>query len=57
MAKSDRCDRCGAEANHFAAQGMSSLLFCTHHKNKYEAKLTEQGFSIFSVSQIENEST
>lgn len=44
MKKTDRCDRCGAEAIHrFTVNGLE-LMFCQHHTNKYRESLANQGF-------------
>lgn len=42
----DRCDKCGSQA--YVRFGMSGLdlLFCSHHSNKFEVKLTNDGFNI-----------
>jgi hypothetical protein len=42
LTKADRCDRCGAAARVRAKlpSGLE-LLFCQHHANEHEAKLTE----------------
>jgi hypothetical protein len=43
LTRADRCDRCGAAARVRAKlpSGLE-LLFCQHHANQHEAKLTEQ---------------
>ena len=50
LTKADRCDRCGAAARVRAklASG-AELLFCMHHANKHQAKLTEQS-AVLEVS-------
>lgn len=42
LTRADRCDRCGAAARVRAKlpSGLE-LLFCQHHANEHEAKLTE----------------
>ena len=40
--RADRCDRCGAAARVRAKlPSGAELLFCQHHANEHEAKLTE----------------
>ena len=42
LTTADRCDRCGAAARVRAKlPSGGELLFCQHHANKHEAKLTE----------------
>lgn len=42
LTRADRCDRCGAAARVRAKlPSGAELLFCQHHANKHEAKLTE----------------
>jgi hypothetical protein len=42
LTKADRCDRCGAAARVRAKlRSGAELLFCQHHANEHEAKLTE----------------
>ncbi|BBZ48517.1 hypothetical protein H7H82_15230 [Mycobacterium heidelbergense] len=42
LTRADRCDRCGAAARIRATlpSGLE-LLFCQHHANEHEAKLSE----------------
>lgn len=42
LTRADRCDRCGAAARVRAKlpSGLE-LLFCQHHANQHEAKLTQ----------------
>ena len=46
----DRCDRCGARANHVAKKiGVpTELLFCNHHIHENEDALLEQDWIIYS---------
>ena len=42
LTRADRCDRCGAAARVRAKlPSGAELLFCQHHANEHEAKLTE----------------
>ena len=42
LTRAYRCDRCGAVAKVRATlPSRAELLFCQHHANKHEAKLTE----------------
>jgi hypothetical protein len=42
LTRADRCDRCGAAARVRAKlPSGAELLFCQHHANKHESKLTE----------------
>ncbi|WP_343601956.1 hypothetical protein [Mycobacterium sp.] len=42
LTKADRCDRCGAAARvRVTLPSGAELLFCRHHANQHEAKLTE----------------
>ena len=42
LTRADRCDRCGAAARVRAKLPSGfELLFCQHHANQHEAKLTE----------------
>ena len=42
LTRADRCDRCGAAAKVRATlPSGAELLFCQHHANKHEAKLTD----------------
>jgi hypothetical protein len=42
LTRADRCDRCGAAARVRATlPSGAELLFCQHHANEHEAKLTE----------------
>jgi hypothetical protein len=42
LTRADRCDRCGAAARVRAKlPSGGELLFCQHHANKHEAKLTD----------------
>lgn len=45
----DRCDSCGAQAFVWVnmPNSQSGLLYCSHHFNKYEAKLRELAIDIF----------
>jgi hypothetical protein len=41
LTRADRCDRCGAGARVRAKlPSGAELLFCQHHANEHEAKLT-----------------
>lgn len=43
----DRCDRCGSQALAVARkEGLADLLFCNHHKERYEPALIAQGFQV-----------
>ncbi len=50
LTRADRCDRCSAAARVRATlpSGLE-LLFCQHHANQHEAKLTEQA-AVLEVS-------
>jgi hypothetical protein len=50
LTRADRCDRCGAAAR-VRAKLISGLelLFCMHHANEHQAKLTEQA-AVLEVS-------
>lgn len=42
LTRADRCDRCGAAARIRATlPSGAELLFCRHHANEHQAKLTE----------------
>jgi hypothetical protein len=42
LTRADRCDRCGAAARVRAKLPSGyELLFCQHHANQHEARLTE----------------
>jgi hypothetical protein len=42
LTRADRCDRCGAAARVRAKlPSGAELLFCQHHANEHEAKLSE----------------
>lgn len=45
---SDRCDACGAQAFVWInmPNAVAGLLYCSHHFNKYEAKLREYAIDI-----------
>lgn len=49
LSKTDRCDRCGAEAYILAMKGdeleYRELLFCGHHGHKHMDALVEQGWA------------
>ena len=51
LTRADRCDRCSAAARVRATlpSGLE-LLFCQHHANQHEAKLTEQA-AVLEVSE------
>jgi hypothetical protein len=51
LTRADRCDRCGAAARVRArlTSGLE-LLFCMHHANEHQAKLTEQA-AVLQVSE------
>lgn len=43
----DRCDRCGSQALAVARKvGLSDLLFCNHHKDKFEGSLLDSGWEV-----------
>lgn len=42
----DRCDSCGAQAFIWVNGVSGDLLFCSHHFNKWEAKIREFAFEI-----------
>lgn len=43
----DRCDRCGSQALMIAAKSDNAdLMFCNHHKDKYEDSLLAQGWTV-----------
>lgn len=43
----DRCDRCGSQALALAERpGLTELLFCKHHKDKYEDGLLNSGWTV-----------
>ena len=45
----DRCDRCQAQAHHSARhEGLSDLLFCSHHIKEHSEKLLDTGWTIIS---------
>lgn len=43
---SDRCDRCGAQAQKKVIKGEGILMFCNHHYNDHAEKLTMTGWSV-----------
>ena len=43
---SDRCDRCGAQAQKKVIKEDSILMFCNHHYNDHAEKLTMTGWSV-----------
>lgn len=47
LTMNDRCDNCGAQAYVQAFFGQSSLLFCAHHYNEYEEKISKIATTIF----------
>jgi hypothetical protein len=53
LTSADRCDRCGAAARVRAKlPSGSQLLFCQHHANEHEAKLTELA-AVLEVSPLD----
>ena len=46
LKKSDRCDRCNAEAKARVELKAGDLLFCGHHLNEHMDKLMELGVGI-----------
>lgn len=49
LTRADRCDRCGAAARVRAKLPSGAELFCQHHANEHEAKLTEMS-AVLEVS-------
>jgi hypothetical protein len=41
LTAADRCDRCGAQAQHRVTFTASDLLFCAHHYREHRDKLAE----------------
>jgi adenine-specific DNA glycosylase len=46
LKKSDRCDRCNAEAKARIRLKTGELLFCQHHMNEHLDKLMDMGADI-----------
>ena len=42
----DRCDRCRSQARVIVKGLSGELLFCSHHFNEHEKKLTEWSYEI-----------
>ena len=49
---SDRCDRCGAQAQKKVIKDESLLMFCNHHYNDHADVLVTNGWSVVAREEV-----